>query len=142
VLVPELRALDAIAARFRKSPEAVRKKIDRLGLVIDPKGLRTTTSQDSEGIAQWRTRVSPDSLFQPQHVQTAPSSDVSHIPSTKLPQQKRIPLSQNTFLGTLFTSQMHDHPYPKQNHKHSPTPQTNSGGMRVNWHRSNSFRHS
>jgi thiol-disulfide isomerase/thioredoxin len=45
MLVPKLRALDAIAARLRKSPEAVRKKIDRLGLeVVDPKGLRTTTS--------------------------------------------------------------------------------------------------
>jgi len=32
-------ALDAIVAKLRKSPEAVRKKIDRLGLeVVDLKG--------------------------------------------------------------------------------------------------------
>jgi hypothetical protein len=45
MLVHKLRALDAIAAKLRKSPEGVRKKIDRLGLeVVDLEGLRTTTS--------------------------------------------------------------------------------------------------
>ena len=45
MLVPKLRVLDAIAAKLRKNPEAVRKKIERLGLeVVDLKGLRTTTS--------------------------------------------------------------------------------------------------
>jgi hypothetical protein len=36
--------LDVIAAKLKKSPEAVRKKIERLGLeVVDPKAYRTTT---------------------------------------------------------------------------------------------------
>jgi hypothetical protein len=44
-LVQDRDPLDVIAAKLRKSPEAVRKKIERLGLeVVDPKGLRTTTS--------------------------------------------------------------------------------------------------
>lgn len=44
-LVQDRDPLDAIAAKLTKSPEAVRKKIERLGLeVVDPKGLRTTTS--------------------------------------------------------------------------------------------------
>lgn len=43
--VPKLLALDAIVAKLRKSSEAVRKKIDRLGLeVVNLRGLRTTTS--------------------------------------------------------------------------------------------------
>jgi hypothetical protein len=37
--------LDVIASKLKKSPEAVRKKIERLGLeVVDLGGLRTTTS--------------------------------------------------------------------------------------------------
>jgi hypothetical protein len=44
-LLQDRDPLDVIATKLRKSPEAVRKKIDRLGLeVVDPRGLRTTTS--------------------------------------------------------------------------------------------------
>lgn len=38
-------SLDVIAVKLNKSPEAIRKKIERLGLeVVDLRGLRTTTS--------------------------------------------------------------------------------------------------
>jgi len=44
-LVEVKDSLDIIGAKLNKSPEAIRKKIERLGLeVVDPRGLRTTTS--------------------------------------------------------------------------------------------------
>jgi maleate cis-trans isomerase len=44
-LVEAKEALDVIAVKLDKSPEAIRKKIERLGLeVVDHRGLRTTTS--------------------------------------------------------------------------------------------------
>jgi hypothetical protein len=43
-LVTAKSSIDVIASKLEKSPEAVRKKIERLGLeVVDLKGYRTTT---------------------------------------------------------------------------------------------------
>jgi hypothetical protein len=44
-LVEAKESLDVIACKLDKSPEAIRKKMERLGLeVVDHRGLRTTTS--------------------------------------------------------------------------------------------------